>query len=425
MTTASAAVSRPRLLTILCLLALFAAASVLTVTPKSGDLLALWLAGESHARNGQIYPPAGTLFTIRPPEDWAALAQQAGYDGAVFPYLYPPLWAALIGWLSPDWSTLRDVARVVNPLLLLGVSVLFWRAMQPRLGLVPFVLIGQALLYSTVVGGVAVLENQPQILVTFLTVLAIERVTNGAPITGGAALALAAALKLLPAVLVIIWIVSGERRASLAFLVAGAGLAAASVALAGWPLHEVFLATVSQVARTAATLPITFGFDALLMSVLRPEDAVIATGVVTQGSSELPSSPLVALKDGGWAWAGRIGLVTALVAGAAAARSLPARETVRSIWPALLVAAAFFSPLAWAYYYIPALAAAPYLLERHGPRIGALAIGLPAGAVTVAALSLWQAAGIPFHIVGSVAMAALGAAFLLPGASGPRGARQD
>ncbi|MDX1739050.1 MAG: glycosyltransferase 87 family protein, partial [Alphaproteobacteria bacterium] len=47
--------------------------------------------------------------------------------------------------------------------------------------------------------GLALRENQPQILVSFLILLAIERERAGWNIAGGAALALAASIKLYPA----------------------------------------------------------------------------------------------------------------------------------------------------------------------------------------------------------------------------------
>ncbi len=83
----------------LAILAVFAyLARTLFFGGSSADLVAVWLSGLEFGQGhfDRIYPRSGGLFTMQPPDGWLELARAVGHDGPVYPYIYPPLWAALL-----------------------------------------------------------------------------------------------------------------------------------------------------------------------------------------------------------------------------------------------------------------------------------------------------------------------------------------
>lgn len=403
----------------LAVLGLATALPFLTAQRASEDLLALWLAAMSLAGGAPdlVYASTSPVFTMQPPSDaWLDMAASLGHEGQVYPYLYPPIWAALVAPLTGilPFQILELAASIVNPLLLLACGWLGWRVTRSTLPMVGFVLLSQILLYGTTVGSIAILQNQPQILVACLTLLTIERCRADAQVGAGAALALAAAIKLYPALFAPVLLARGQYRAFASFLLVGGGLGLASVAIVGWPLHAAFLETVSSVSATAMRLPATFGFDTVIAGLL-PQAAMQEAHAATL-SGGTPIGWLVTEKPPLWIWAGRLALIAVLALACLRARSLPEVAFYNILWPALLIATALLSPLAWCYYFIAALSLAPSLLDRLGPRNGALlllAIALP-----ISVQLLQFRAAIPLvtpgtlSLLGCVSMCALLAAFL-------------
>ncbi|RYH11790.1 glycosyltransferase family 87 protein [Tropicimonas sp. IMCC6043] len=409
-----------RYLVLLALAALAVALPILTAPRASEDMLALWLAASALAaeRPDLVYAPAGEVFTMRPPEEaWLAVAAAIGHEGAVYPYLYPPIWAALVRplthWLS--FATLETLATLLAPLALLATSWLAWRAFRPGLRATDFILTGQILFYATSIGALAVQQNQPQILVAFLLVLAIERSRADAQIASGAALALAAAIKLYPLLFAPILLARGQRRAFAAFLVTGAGLAAASVWLAGWPLHSEFLAGVASIAGTAIRIPAAYGLDTVLANLL--PDAWMTTIPVASLAEGANGGWQVFAKPPAWTIATRVLLVTGIVLLWRRASRLPQERLPHTLWPVALIGFSLLIPLAWCYYFLAPLAFAPGLLASYGPRRGAallLAILLPVSIPLIQvnrALLLMPPAAMP--ALGFAAMLALLIAFAL------------
>jgi len=192
----------------------------------SGDLLPLWLAGQAFAEGtaGEVYAPVDPVFRMLPPDSWAERARAAGYEGFVYPFVYPPLWAWVFGLIGriADFQALAGLASIVNPALLLATCLLAWRASGAPSGVLPHVAVALVLLLMTPVGVIAILQNQAQILVAFLVVLALERTRANRPVSAGAALA--ASIKLFPAIFALFWLASGERRAFASFAAMGLGL---------------------------------------------------------------------------------------------------------------------------------------------------------------------------------------------------------
>ncbi|WP_102109422.1 glycosyltransferase family 87 protein [Oceaniglobus roseus] len=378
--------------------------------PMSADLLALWLAGQSLAAGApHLVYPAETMFTMRPPGEWAAMAAAAGHGQHVYPYLYPPLTAALVAPLTETlrFATFARAALWINVALGLATSWLAWRATGRVLALPLFLLFGALVFHGTIFGAVALEQGQPQILVAFLCVLAIERLGARAPVVAGAALALAAAIKVYPALFVVFLVARREGRATAAFAVTGAGLAALSLALAGWPLHAAFLRQLHAISQTAVVLPLTFSLDTLAGTWHGAE--ILARQVTVPGYEAHSATIGVVGKGALWTTLDRLALLGVLGGFAVAFARRPHRVL---LWPAAMIALAMVSPLAWAHHFLAAVAFAPALLVRWHPAT-LLAVFAPLSLPVLTTPGLGPLVLSHLSVLGAAAMTALWLMMLL------------
>ena len=327
----------------------------------SPDLMASWLAAEAFSAGAfdQIYPADTHVYTMTVPDTWISSLAAKGYADDIYPFVYPPLWAALIAPLTETTSfeTFQSFALWLNPLWL-GLTVLLAGRMIPSsLPLWAFTALGLVLLHFTLVGIVALDQDQPQILVSFLIVLGLERSRFGQPIWGGIAMALAAAIKLYPLFFALAWLVRGERQAVASFVIAGALFGAASVALAGWPLHALFLKEVQIIGATAFANPFVWSLDPLIAQIFNAEAFTL---IIPESDPEAAWS--VWEKPSLWRWINIAALLGAV--------ACVARMRSPLVWPLLALAIGLLSPLSWGYHYITAVAFAPALFALLGMRAG-------------------------------------------------------
>lgn len=336
----------------------------------SADFRALWLAAEwlAQGRPDLVYPADGAYFTMRPPREWGDDLNAQGFTGEVFPYLYPPIWV----WLAThvvDKVPYDSVVALLAPLnaaLILGMLALARRMAAPAMPLGLYWLIGSAFLICTTVGLIPIYQGQPQILIAFLTVLAFERAERGWFWLAGACLALAAALKIFPALFALIWLARGQKRALASFVLTGAAMGLASLWLTGWPLHERFLHMVDLISKTAMVTRLSYTWEGSLAWLLWYDQLIfiqepIARSDMLIGWWVLPKPPLLAA------------IATALqLASLACVCRIAYRSRRQSLSdaPFLLASVVMLltlaGPIGWSYYYLAAFAFLPALLARIG-----------------------------------------------------------
>lgn len=366
------------LLTLLVIAAFVLISAKFLAVGESADLHALWTAAEFIAA-GQpdaVYVGSQGIYEMTPAARWVPHLQATGYTGQIFPYVYPPLWAALLAPMTKvvGFASVAETMAVANPLLLSLISLIAWRLSSPRLAPQTWLIVTLLIYCMSVIGAIALFQNQPQILVAFLTILAVERSLAGAPATAGVALALAAGLKIFPGLLVVLWIAQGRwREAGIFFLVVSL-LATGSVGIAGWPLHEAFLVEVRAIADTLVVTKLGFSLFSLAAVIFPPIDLRFVN-VVT-----LPAG---AMQGHGWSvaplgMAGRLGsalaLAVTLVGFALIARRVRSAAQIGILWAAAVAGIALVSPLAWAYYFILPTAFAPRLIEAWGSLRGTIVL---------------------------------------------------
>jgi len=366
-----------RLLAAMLLLVPAAVAAALWARPLGtpADLLAVWTAGEfwQMGRLDEIYPPASGLFTMLPPSGWVDwLAETQGYDESIYPFLYPPLWAVVMGTVAPsDFAPVAAASYWINAALLAATAILAVRATGALVNPVLHVVLVLVVFTTTQIASVGFLQGQPHIFVAFLIVLAVERSRAGAGATAGAALALAASIKLFPAMYVVIWLARGEKRAVWSFAVVGAALAAASVLLAGWPLHRMFLDSIGQIGRTLLVIGNNVSFDGVVGQVFALGKAELVRGANLDDLGNAREAWLVTERPGLWSVLSKAGLLAVLAGAALAARRLPTEALYAGLWPFLLTVSIVFTPTGWVYYIIPAAVFAPAMIAALPPVRGA------------------------------------------------------
>lgn len=351
----------------------------------SADLMSTWLAGKflAHGQPDQVYPQMTDMFRMYPPTQWRGyMAAEYQYSGELYPFLYPPIWAK-VGELASaiNFWRLTAIATMVNTALLFATPLLAFRAVRPNVNQTVFVGLGIFFLLSTHIGTIALQQNQPQILVSFLLVLTVERLRNGAPILAGLALAIAAAIKIYPAFFALLLLFGRDWKALASFAISGTVLGLVSVAWAGWPLHQAFLDQIRLISSTVMVTGITFNLDATIAQLFFLPD-------LTWVPAQQPATPVN--PNPGWYAMARPEIwrmvSTALLIGSFA---LLSRATVRVttetklslIWPLALIVVSLLAPISWVYYYIPAACFAPVLLDKLGRTQGAIFLMLSFGPI--------------------------------------------
>ena len=338
---------------------------------SSLDLMALWLAGHfaQTAAPDLIYPPDMGIFTMYPPGEWVDYVRKE-YDffGAVYPYLYPPIWPYLAGKLTSvmDFRAILQFVLLLNCTLLAASMALVTRLVRLRMNPIIFVARSGAILLLTPIGFVALQQAQLQILTTFLILLAIERSRFDHPLMAGLALALAASLKLYPALFAIFWLATGERRAFLSFLISGAILAGLSVLLAGWPLHAEFLRQISIITNTVFVTAVTVNMDGALALLFYVQDMTLVPSLEENGQNAPQQGWFIMYRPLVWKVLQNSALLVIVALLWRGFRNAERVTRYSTLWPLALTLIPLISPMAWAYYYIPTVLFAVTLPDRLG-----------------------------------------------------------
>jgi len=360
-------------------LLLFAVVSYFYMLHKvpSLDLMAMWLAGLFYhsGEMAQIYPPDMGAFTMYPPNGWIEyMRAEYGFTGPIYPYIYPPIWAWLAGLIAAQvpFVLISKLALLLNVAALAGAIGLTYKLAQPRLNPALFVGLSAVVLLLTPIGFVALAQSQVQILVSLLILLALERSRFDHPLAAGMALALAASLKLYPALFAIFWLATGERRAFVSFALSGAFLAALSVTLTGWPLHADFLRQISIISDTVFVTAVTVNFDAVIALVFHG-DAMQLVPVLDDSRLEIPLDGWrIMLRPVLWKILSNLMLLAVIAALWRGFRTTSKDRQYALWWPLALTLIPLCSPMTWLYYYIPTALFAATIPGRWG-----LAKGLP------------------------------------------------
>ncbi len=351
------------------------------------DLSAVYVAGWlwDHGQAGLIYSQPEGFFRFNPPDWDDALARLGAAGRESYPFIYPPVWAALMGpvthWASPQ-AFFNGMAVLEVGLLALSVLLARRLAGNPLPRMV-WLLLSLLLLETTIPLRLALHHLQPSLLIAFLVLAAFERLRAGHQGLAGALLGLAVCIKLTPLVFVaLLW--PGRHYLTLAALVAVCALLGlTSLLIAGPAAHLAFLDALGKASEAS-----------LLSSVNLSVRPAIEAGLaaIGQGQTELstPNSLVVTPHH----WVGPLCLLGLLLVPLWLARRLrPLSDPTgfALLLMGLAAATALFGPLGWQHYYVLPLLLLPALFARLRPSQALLAI-LPMLATTNLLTFLMKAA---------------------------------
>ncbi|WP_216665578.1 glycosyltransferase family 87 protein [Pseudoruegeria sp. HB172150] len=390
---------------LLALLLYLAAISVWWHHPA--DLSALYMAGHLFA-SGQtelVYAAPDGFFGGTPPQWYGEIRTFPEFqEELVLPYVYPPLWSALLAPLAEavaPQTFFRGGALLL--ISLLGASVILaWRMARGwAIPLWAWILVSAPILATSVAVQMAVMQLQPHVLVVFLTLLAFERLGAGRSAAAGVALGLAVAMKLSPAPLVLLFLLERNWRATGWFAATVAVCIVTSLAVAGIEMHYAFLESVSDAVAGTMVTGVTFSAEVLLngfaaqMGLLPPID-------MAERSLRIAETPFVigligkAIMVGGAIWMLKV----------TASLDPEKRRVARFFLLSLLCS--LFGPLGWVFYFLPQILLLPALLTLLPRPYGTAVV------VSAAVLTSWPFfLGLDQVFAGDFPRAAIGAGALL------------
>ncbi len=324
---------------------------LLTPNLVPADIVSPYLAGwfYGHGQPELIYSFApADMFAHIPPEIWRDTAIRNGYAGGeIYPYLYPPVWAALLAPLVDEMS-IPDFTYwvyVIQILLIWFSIVLAWKTVGKPFSLTLWSLVSFFVLLGTAPALDALAENQPHIAVVFLIILAFERMQSGRSLFAGVLLGIAAAIKLFPVILILLFVFKRDVRGFFAMVATILAFMVLSFALCGEGLNWAFVAGVRAANQAAFISRNNWCFSSLLYQFY---SFVIEHGIGSAKMSytaKLPywigvsSSIIWVFGSGYWMW-----------------RAERASERQKGL--AILIIftwMAYFGPLGWPYYYLPVI----------------------------------------------------------------------
>ncbi len=382
--------TQDRLIEVALLVLFFVLIRLANPMPPSDDLRALWMAGRFFdGEASSIYAITGDYFRMVPPDAWISTYLSEGIERAAYPFIYPPLWAWImqhvVTWTT--FETFRDIVAVLNALMICGCFYLASKMAREAMSRTAFMAVSLFLVFALgcLVVIVPLNENQPQIIVSFLVLLGIERDRAGHPWAGGAVMALAAAIKLYPVIFAVLWLAAGRKQTVFSFAIFGTALGLASLIVAGWPLHAAFLSEVRAISSTALVTFANVTMDTLIAVILiGPEAAEIVTTQITGGET----SWLIFTKSA--LWQGIDLVVQLTTVGLLIVLALKSRLSDPLVWPVIFISLAWVLPLSWLYHYLTAFVFLPALIARLGSKRGIYAMSVPVVVTSTTFLILVQ-----------------------------------
>ena len=335
------------------------------------DLTALYFAAQSWGEGlpALIYQEGPAPFLVDPPSQWVDWAHAEGWPDPHFtPFLYPPLWAVLLGPVAVILTAEEffNAGLIANVAASVWLVWLGWKLVEPRqISPTLWALLAFGLLFITAAGYMTYWLGQPQVIVSAITLASALALARGRDLSAGGLLAVAAAAKLSPALLVVLFVMERRWRALAAFAAVGAALAILSVALAGWPLHAELLDKLARIEAHTLVSRILVSLELVLFQL---HETLLGTANWVIGQPRMAMEPV-------WiAWTVRLALAASLVLTYVATRHLPPRTRIWTRFYLLLLATLVTNPLGWMHYMVLPLTLLPALYELLPRRTASLAL---------------------------------------------------
>jgi len=259
---------------------------------------------------------------------------------------------------------------------------LAYRLIRPPIPLALWCVISCGLAYISLISSSAFYHNQLQITVTFLIILSLERYASGALVTAGIALGIAAAIKVTPAALGIIFLLDRNYRPAVVTAITGLSLLALSYLIAGPALHAEFLGHIKTISEQVVVMRVNWNLETYLLQL-----SAMLTGTPLLSLEGIPPEQLIDAMDHTQPEPFWITITTKILflAGIALVlfrtHNLSPLNAMRLRPFGLILVMTLCAPLGWSHHYLPVLILLPAILTFMPP-VRAIALLVIFGGLT-------------------------------------------
>lgn len=312
------------------------------------DLSAVYISGWlwDHGQPGLIYSQPEGFYLANPPDWTGALAALGAAGRESYPFIYPPGWAAFMAPVTRIMGIqpFFNLMAVLQITLLAGSVLLAARLAGRPLPWLVWVILSLIMLDWTIPLQLALHHLQPSLLVTFLILLAFERLQRGRPVLAGCLLGLAVCIKLTPLIFAVLLLPGRQVRALVTLGATCALFGLISLLAAGFDAHLAFLASLSEASHLSL-------LSSVNLSVRPAIEALMAA--LGHGQTDLATAN--SLNRVNHQWVGPLclsGLVLVPLWLARRLRPLTDPTRFAILLMGLATASALFGPLGWQHYYV-------------------------------------------------------------------------
>ncbi|MGJ8585187.1 MAG: glycosyltransferase family 87 protein [Marinosulfonomonas sp.] len=302
------------------------------------------------------------------PDAWMAAVAATGMPGEqTYPFIYLPWVAAVMAPIARNFAP----QNVMNAALLLNCALMIWSVFLARRIMAPketplwlWVGISFVILFTSAASVLALALGQVQILVITCCLFAFERYRAGFFWAAGAALAVAACLKITPAAFVIVFVWDRNWRALLGFALVCAIVGTFSLFAVGIPLHLQYFGLMQKLSDQVFIASIAFSVEGFVFQIW---DYVNGTAPIHVTNEYIYPKP---------PWIDHIAkaaFLTGLIAIWMKTRRLGDDQKLGRQILTLSILIPLTAPLGWIHYFLLTAYLLPGLLEHMNRK---LAIGL-------------------------------------------------
>jgi len=347
----------------------------------SSSYIACRVLAEGEENHLYSYDPE--YFNIIKDPVWIEIAEKTSFRGIMHPYVQIPLWAYILMPLckAMNFQAFNLLFLVLNFTSIAATVWLVAYQWAPSFLAKPLWLAGFLTVFSLMTPTYYMaLLNQTHPLFLFGTILAVFLASRKQDMLSGFVLAIAASIKITPAIIAVHWLISGRRRSAISFLVWSFILGVFTFLILGENISLDFLSNLNRVS------------NVLLVSYNNQSLAAWLYGNSYDLSEILNwrMHPLPAIvKISGFGLMGVV-VVYFIILYRSKRQNLVFLEAMSV--SSLLIASTIFTPIAWNHYFI--ILAVPFLIIiDHGIETKKLWLLIITGIIVL--LNVWPIAPHP------------------------------
>lgn len=352
----------------------------------SVDLSAYYYAGYFFGLGqlDQVYAGPPQIIGPEMPEAWTAAVAATGIPGEqTYPFIYLPWVAAVMAPIARNFAP----QTVMNSALLVNCALMAWSVFLARKIMNPKTIpkwmwagISFTILFTSAASVLALALGQIQILVITCCLLAFERYRAGAFWAAGAALAMAACLKITPAALIIVFLWDRNWRAVLSFSLVCAFIGVLSLITIGLPLHFQYFGLMQKLSDQVFIASIAFSVEGFVYQIW---DVINGTAPIHVTNEYIYAKP---------PWIDHVAkatFLTGLIAIWTTTRRLGEDQKIARQIFTLSILIPLCAPLGWIHYFLLTAYLLPGLLEHMNRKLATgmiVLFGIALSAYTMLAL---------------------------------------